>query len=116
MRNERRAAEHEGLRVVVVVVTGTGRAFCGGGNMKQRAREDQSGALQTQEARARARRNRLRFEVHRVPQALQYLDTQTFPETLESAQAAMTVVHTSDDTREGPRPFAEKRQAVFRGR
>ncbi len=64
----RRAAEDEGVRVVVV--TGTGRAFCGGGNMKQRAQEDQSGTLQTPEARALARRNRLRFEVHRVPQAL----------------------------------------------
>ena len=231
----RRAAEDEGVRVVVV--TGTGRAFCGGGNMKQRAQEDQSGTLQTPEARALARRNRLRFEVHRVPQALQYLDkpyiaavngpaagggmdmacqadiriasdrarfgmsyvrvglipgdggawllprlvgeskalellwsgdlidaeealriglvsrvvphehlmeetyayarqlasgppiamqlakqlvrrgrTQTFPQALEAAQAAMTVVHTSDDAREGPRAFAEKRQAVFKGR
>ena len=42
--------------------------------------------------------------------------TQTFPEALESAQAAMTVVHTSEDAREGPRAFAEKRQAVFKGR
>ena len=42
--------------------------------------------------------------------------TQPFPEALEAAQAAMSIAHTSDDAREGPRAFAEKRQPLFKGR
>ena len=42
--------------------------------------------------------------------------TQPLTEALESAQAAMSIAHTSDDAREGPRAFAEKRQPLFKGR
>ncbi len=39
-----------------------------------------------------------------------------FPEALDAAQAAMTVVQTSDDSKEGPKAFAEKREPQFQGR
>ena len=43
------------------------------------------------------------------------LDT-PFMEALDAAQAAMTIVQTSEDAAEGPKAFAEKRQPVFQGR
>ena len=39
-----------------------------------------------------------------------------FTEALEAAQAAMTVVQTSDDAAEGPKAFSEKRKPLFQGR
>ncbi len=41
---------------------------------------------------------------------------QSFQEGLESAQAAMTIVQTTEDSREGPRAFTEKRAPEFHGR
>ena len=43
------------------------------------------------------------------------LDT-PFMEALDAAQAAMTIVQTSEDSKEGPKAFAEKRQPLFQGR
>ncbi len=40
----------------------------------------------------------------------------SFTEALEAAQAAMTIVQTSDDAAEGPKAFSEKRKPVFKGR
>ena len=41
---------------------------------------------------------------------------QTFMEGLEAAQAAMTIVQSTDDALEGPRAFVEKRKPNFEGR
>lgn len=41
---------------------------------------------------------------------------QTFLEALEAAQAAMTIVQSTEDSREGARAFREKRKANFEGR
>jgi 2-(1,2-epoxy-1,2-dihydrophenyl)acetyl-CoA isomerase len=41
---------------------------------------------------------------------------QSFQEGLESAQAAMTIVQSTEDSREGPRAFVEKRAPEFQGR
>ena len=41
---------------------------------------------------------------------------QTFQEALETAQAAMTIVQSTEDSKEGPKAFREKRKAVFEGR
>jgi 2-(1,2-epoxy-1,2-dihydrophenyl)acetyl-CoA isomerase len=42
--------------------------------------------------------------------------TQPFLEGLESAQAAMTIVQSTEDSKEGPRAFREKRKPKFEGR
>ena len=65
----RDAAQDEQVRVVVV--TGSGRAFSAGGNMKRRAERDSAPDASRNPV---VRRNSLRYEVHRIPQALQYLD------------------------------------------
>lgn len=65
----RRSAEDDGVRVVVV--TGAGRAFCAGADLRATGSEDR---VLMAESNAGERRNSLRFSVHRVPQALQYLD------------------------------------------
>jgi 2-(1,2-epoxy-1,2-dihydrophenyl)acetyl-CoA isomerase len=41
---------------------------------------------------------------------------QSFLEGLEAAQAAMTIVQSTEDSREGPRAFREKRKPEFEGR
>ena len=39
----------------------------------------------------------------------------SFPEALEAAQAAMTIVQSTEDAKEGPRAFREKRPPEFKG-
>jgi 2-(1,2-epoxy-1,2-dihydrophenyl)acetyl-CoA isomerase len=41
---------------------------------------------------------------------------QTFMEALEAAQAAMAMVQSTEDSKEGPRAFGEKRKPQFTGR
>ena len=41
---------------------------------------------------------------------------QSFLEALEASQAAMTIAQSTEDAREGPRAFAEKRKPEFHGR
>ena len=41
---------------------------------------------------------------------------QTCMEGLEAAQAAMTIVQSTEDAIEGPRAFVEKRKPQFKGR
>ena len=42
--------------------------------------------------------------------------TQEAHEALESAGQAMAIVQSTEDAREGPRAFAEKREPQFKGR
>jgi enoyl-CoA hydratase/carnithine racemase len=42
--------------------------------------------------------------------------SQTFVESLEAAQAAMSIVQSTEDSKEGPLAFREKRRPAFEGR
>ena len=64
-----RAAKDEGVRAVIV--TGAGRAFCAGADLRASGAEDR---VLMADRNAGERRNSLRYSVHQVPRAVQYLD------------------------------------------